>query len=196
MLQRLLPTIAVALPLVACSLETDAYYRSTGQSSISGGLGVSGGGFDLAAGEPSCVYGTVLDGEARRFTYLVITDDLFRDGLFFDHSIDGASAMQGAAVSSDHTLSFKDFTVHAAFEATREGGEIAGGTTSINGAEVEAGQWLFVVDANDPEAALVAVDAQAPELPGSIEELGDATREVVRLLSSSNDEVRALLGGS
>ena len=74
--------------------------------------------------------------------------------------------MEGEAVSSDHTLSFRDFTVQATFEATREGGELAGPATSINGAEIEAGQWLFVVDADDPEAALVAVDAPAPELPG------------------------------
>ncbi len=196
MLQRLLPAIAAALSLVACSFQTDAHYKSTGMSAIEDDLGVSGGGFDLTAGEPSCVYGTVLDGETRRFTYLVITDDLFRDGLLFDHSIDGRTMMKGEAVSSDHTLSFRDFTVQATFEATREGGKLAGATTSINGAEIEAGQWLFVVDADDPEAALVAVDAPAPELPGGIEELGDATREVVRQLSSSNDGVRALLGRS
>ena len=52
------------------------------------------------------------------------------------------------------------------------------------------------IQTGDPNAAPVAVDAPAPELPEDSNELGDATREVVRQLCSSNDEVRALLGGS
>ena len=194
MLQRLLPATAVILSLVACS--ADARYASTGQSSSSNGFGVSGGGFDLSSGEPSFMYGTVLNGEARHFTYLVVTGDLLGGELFLDHSLDGKCESDGATVNSDHTFSFEALTVEAAFQAAREGGEVAGATTSINGAEADAGQWLFVIDADDPNAAPVAVDAPAPELPEDSNELGDATREVVRQLCSSNDEVRALLGGS
>ncbi len=196
MLQRLLPATAVILSLVACSAGTDARYASTGQSSSSNGFGVSGGGFDLSSGEPSFMYGTVLNGEARHFTYLVVTGDLLGGELFLDHSLDGKCESDGATVNSDHTFSFEALTVEAAFQAAREGGEVAGATTSINGAEADAGQWLFVIDADDPNAAPVAVDAPAPELPEDSNELGDATREVVRQLCSSNDEVRALLGGS
>ena len=195
MLQRLLPAAAI-LSLVACSASSDAHYRSTGNSSISDGFGVSGGGFDLTVDEPSYIYGTLLHGETRRFTYLVITDDMFRGDLFFDHSIDGKCASEGTAVSSDHTLTFRDLTVHAVFRATREGGEVTEATTSINGAEVEAGQWLFVIDADEPNAVPVAVDVPAPELPEDFNELDHVTREFVRQLCSSNDEVRALLGGS
>ena len=196
MLQRLLPATAVILSLVACSAGTDARYASTGQSSSSNGFGVSGGGIDLSSGEPSFMYGTVLNGEARHFTYLVVTGDLLGGELFLDHSLDGKCESDGATVNSDHTFSFEALTVEAAFQAAREGGEVAGATTSINGAEADAGQWLFVIDADDPSAAPVAVDAPAPELPEDSNELGDATREVVRQLCSSNDEVRALLGGS
>lgn len=194
MLQRLLPTTAVALSLVACS--ADARYASTGQSSSSNGFGVSGGGFDFSSGEPSFMYGTVLNGEARRFTYLVVAEDLLDGELFLDYSLDGKCESDGATVNSDHTFSFEAFTVQIAFEAAREGGEVAGATTSINGAEADAGQWLFVIDADDPNAEPVAVDAPAPELPEDLYELGNATREVVRQLCSSKDEVRTLLGGS
>lgn len=196
MLQRLLPATAVILSLVACSAGNDARYASTGQSSSSNGFGVSGGGFDFSSGEPSFMYGTVLNGEARRFTYLVVAEDLLDGELFLDYSLDGKCESDGATVNSDHTFSFEAFTVQIAFEAAREGGEVAGATTSINGAEADAGQWLFAIDADDPNAEPVAVDAPAPELPEDLYELGNATREVVRQLCSSKDEVRTLLGGS
>lgn len=196
MLQRLLPATAVILSLVACSAETDARYASTGQLSSSDGFGVSGGGFGISSGEPSFMYGTLLNGEARRFTYLVVTGDLLDGELFLDHALDGKCESDGATVNSDHTFSFEAFTVQIAFQAAREGGEVAGATTSINGAEVEAGQWLFVIDADEPNAVPVAVDVPAPELPEDFNELDHVTREFVRQLCSSNDEVRALLGGS
>ena len=162
MLQRLLPTIAVALP--SSPAPSRPTRTTTPLASPRSLVASAERRFDLAAGEPSCVYGTVLDGEAR--LHVPVSPTTCSGTVCSSTTRSTARPRCRARRSARIHLSFKDFTVRR-LRSDARGGEIAGGTTSINGAEVDAGQWLFVVDANDPEAARSPWTRRRPSSPGA-----------------------------
>lgn len=197
MLHRLFPAVALAaLPLLAAGCSADARYSASGTSADSDGYAVTGGGYEFATDEPSYFYGTVADPSARRYTYLVITKDLLGGELVPNQTSEGGSSSDGKTLSTDHKFTVNGFGLSAAFEATVGDTGLEGQTLTINGTAAEPGQWLFVSSAKDPNAPLVPVDAEMPELPMELEGLNDFTRDLATRLSTSNEAVKDLLAGS
>lgn len=196
MLDRTILSLALLLPLTlaACG-PVEARFTYSGTYSESDRYGVSGGGFHIEKGEPAFFHGTVLEKPARRYTYLVIVRDMPFPSLKIDQSMNEKSSANGEGVSYDGKLDIAGVEFEASFAATIGERGLEGAVTTLNGRTLEAGQWLFLLDAKDPDAGLVPVEAAMPEVPVDVEEVAAFTNGYVAELAETNEAVRAFLDG-
>lgn len=165
-----------------------------GMSAESGGLGVSGGGYRVATGEPVLFYGTLLENGRRDYSYLIIAKGLEPGGGEFEQSWSGISLAESDRLSTQHSLAVDGFPLSAEFVAEVRDGAVAGKSLTVCGEPVPNGEWLFLVDATRPGAKPEAYSSPRPELPLDFELLGGFTLDYVFCdLAVFNSDVKAFL---
>ena len=166
---------------------------SGGASSESGGVGVTGGGFRVETDRPTLFYGTLLEGERRTFTYLVIARGMAPDDWSLEQGWEGTSTASGDELDSRHSLSVDGRRMEAWFHARVEGGRAVDRQLEVNGASPPAEQWLLLHDARRPSQGARAHEATMPELPRDLEQLAPAVEAFVEGLVAQDPEIAAFL---
>jgi len=195
---RTLPLLALlAFPLLVATACTQPHQvsRSGGQSSESGGVGVTGGGFLVESGRPTLFYGTLLEDGRRTFTYLLLVRGFAPEGWSQEQGVDGSSTASGDELATDSTLRVDDRTLQASFRATVRDGKVGERRLTLGTQAVPQGQWLFLLDLAQPAQGPRPHAAEMPELPVDIEELADSTEAYVDRLAAQDAQIAAFLDG-
>jgi hypothetical protein len=196
---RSLPAALCVLTLLllpaSCGGDLPMASSSTGTQSESDGVGVSGGGYLVATGRPTLLYGTLLEGDRRTFTYLVIARGMAPDDWSVEQDWQGTSTASGDELDSRHSLGVDGRRMEAWFHARVEGGRAVDRELEVCGATLPAEQWLLLYDARRPSQGIRPHEATMPDLPIALEDLEPAVEAYVEQLVAQDPEIATFLEG-
>jgi hypothetical protein len=186
------------LMLASCA-PVEFEFRTTGNSSRSGSVGVQGGGARFALGEASVLYGSLLENGQRRYSYLVIGPKVRGGEAHFNSvgSVYCEGDITGSASKTEDECTFGEAKITANFAATvGPKGTFEEQKLTLQGVEFDPGSgWLYLFDASKSGDAprLHKIDLEMPELPESGEGLLAFTMEFVARLIEEDPIVAAFV---